>query len=60
MNNPDRTAQQEPRFIALHDLPTPALPISQRLARRLRYQRRVPTYKVGGRILFAELRQLVE
>jgi hypothetical protein len=54
MNNPDRTAQREPRFIALLDLPTPSLPISQRFARRLRYERRVSSYKLGGRVYFAE------
>jgi hypothetical protein len=61
MTNPDRTAQNEPRFIALLDLPTPALPISQRLARRLRFERRVPSYKVGGRVLFdeADLRDFI-
>jgi hypothetical protein len=54
MNNPDRTAQQERRYIALLDLPTPSLPISQRFARRLRYERRVASYKLGGRVYFDE------
>lgn len=39
-------------YIALLDLPTPEYPISQRFARRLRYEHRVPSYKVGGRIHF--------
>ena len=49
-----QVAPQEKGFVALLDLPTPVLPISRRFARRLRYEHRVLSYKVGGRILFDE------
>lgn len=42
------------RFILLTDLPTPELPISKRFARRLRYERRLASYKIGGRVYFDE------
>ncbi len=62
MTSPDRTAQHEPRYVALLDLPTPSLPISQRFARRFRYERRVPSYKLGGRVYFdeADLRDFIK
>jgi len=52
----DLTGQDPPtpnrRYIALLDLPTPDFPISRRHARRLRDERRVPSYKIGGRVYF--------
>lgn len=49
-------------FVFISDLPRPDLPISQSLARRIRFERRCPSYRIGQRVAFkvGDLRAWIE
>lgn len=49
-------------FVLLTDLPITGLPITVSQARRIRFEKRAPSYRVGGKVAFkvSELRDWIE